>query len=601
MFLVVVLLLSSSFCQAASDKSKSTSREIRREKILNHYLKMYGFFLQERNWIDRAMAVISLSRIDDPRVTEMLLDVLDKPYSYWKTLRRKAKKNDPDDELTRKLKISQTVSSSAGKTALSHKAETLLVKVMAWEALHARANLLTKAQHKRWKAGTLVLLRNGQFRGAMRTGLLRLLAPEGPTPQNKKLFLWLFLQTNSRNPKDSELLCQMSRTLAKWHCPKLTKQLINALGGKISYAPRADYLLRGFENEVPNLWSGAMAKGSKKKLGEIHQAWIKWYKSKDMKPAEAGAIKPYEGTSRLISAPERIVNSADPKWRKGLEIGKLRRNQLDVAFVVDSTGSMKAVVNWMKRDVHKMLHAFAMVGRKPRGSVVFYRDHGDQYVTKLHSLTSNANALSKAIRGAKARGGGDVPEAVYDALAVARYKQEWAGGKRSHRVIILIGDAPPHKKDMPRIKKLIDTSVKKGFKFYCIKVRTRYGSKDLGDFDKIAKWGNGKSFWVDFRYGGGGDPGRLSRDFFVIRTGHSVRNFEDDTADVTRMVVREVMTIILSEAYSDRVKPFSNVLLEYLDFPIKERRGHFPPRKKTKPRKRRGKRKPAKPYDPQRR
>ena len=44
----------------------------------------------------------------------------------------------------------------------------------------------------------------------------------------------------------------------------------------------------------------------------------------------------------------------------------------------------------------------------------------------------------------KARGGGDWPESVNEALDVAVNKLRWTAGGDVRRIVFLVGDAPPH-------------------------------------------------------------------------------------------------------------------------------------------------------------
>ena len=46
------------------------------------------------------------------------------------------------------------------------------------------------------------------------------------------------------------------------------------------------------------------------------------------------------------------------------------------------------------------------------------------------------------MRGLRAKGGGDIPEAVFEGISEAMTHGGWR--PNSHRVMILIGDAPPH-------------------------------------------------------------------------------------------------------------------------------------------------------------
>ncbi len=77
-----------------------------------------------------------------------------------------------------------------------------------------------------------------------------------------------------------------------------------------------------------------------------------------------------------------------------------------------------------------------------------------------------------------------------------------------------------------------------------------------------------------------------------------------------RQVVGEVLKSVLSAGYHDRAQPFTNVLLEYLEQHVPEKRVAFDPPPPPRPRIRTNRRDdgaghqrrpPQKPYDPQER
>jgi Mg-chelatase subunit ChlD len=121
---------------------------------------------------------------------------------------------------------------------------------------------------------------------------------------------------------------------------------------------------------------------------------------------------------------------------------------LDLAFVVDTTGSMAPLLQAAQRHMIDLLRAVsAGAGTPPdlRLAVVEYRDHPPQdhtFVTRPHAFTAELGRAQKTIDGLKADGGGDGPEAVYDGLAAACDELAWR--EHSQRLAVLIGDAPPH-------------------------------------------------------------------------------------------------------------------------------------------------------------
>jgi Mg-chelatase subunit ChlD len=120
-------------------------------------------------------------------------------------------------------------------------------------------------------------------------------------------------------------------------------------------------------------------------------------------------------------------------------------NQLDLAFVVDTTGSMSGLIaaaqTQMVAMIAELAHAAAV---DMHLGVVEYRDHPpqDQLTVRLHPLTSDLEQAQATILGLSAAGGGDGPEAVLDGVLAACRELEWRPHAR--RIAVLVGDAPPH-------------------------------------------------------------------------------------------------------------------------------------------------------------
>jgi hypothetical protein len=119
---------------------------------------------------------------------------------------------------------------------------------------------------------------------------------------------------------------------------------------------------------------------------------------------------------------------------------------VEVAFVLDTTGSMGGLIDGAKRKIWSI--ATAIVDSNPdadvRMGLVAYRDIGDEYVTKTFDLTTDIQDIYGNLLELKARGGGDWPESVNEALDVAVNKLQWGKGSETRRIVFLVGDAPPH-------------------------------------------------------------------------------------------------------------------------------------------------------------
>jgi uncharacterized protein YegL len=119
---------------------------------------------------------------------------------------------------------------------------------------------------------------------------------------------------------------------------------------------------------------------------------------------------------------------------------------VEVAFVLDTTGSMAGLIEGAKRKIWSI--ATAIVDDNPdaeiRMGLVVYRDIGDDYVTRSVDLTPDIQDLYGRLLELQARGGGDWPESVNEALDVAVNKLKWSQDGDTRRIVFLVGDAPPH-------------------------------------------------------------------------------------------------------------------------------------------------------------
>ncbi len=118
---------------------------------------------------------------------------------------------------------------------------------------------------------------------------------------------------------------------------------------------------------------------------------------------------------------------------------------VDVAFVVDATGSMGDEISYLQAEL------LDVIGRVKEGlpgvdlqmGSVFYRDKGEEYLTRVQPFTASAPDAMKFMEQQQAMGGGDFPEAVEAALESALDSLTWRDDA-STRLMFLVLDAPPH-------------------------------------------------------------------------------------------------------------------------------------------------------------
>ena len=102
-------------------------------------------------------------------------------------------------------------------------------------------------------------------------------------------------------------------------------------------------------------------------------------------------------------------------------------------------------INYLKVELNDVIERIKRnnTSLEMRFGSVFYRDEGDDYVTRTLNFTTDESSLISFISDQNANGGGDFPEAVHSALDVAISQNSW-NDTASSRILFLLLDAPPH-------------------------------------------------------------------------------------------------------------------------------------------------------------
>ncbi|MBJ6366624.1 vWA domain-containing protein [Snuella sedimenti] len=118
---------------------------------------------------------------------------------------------------------------------------------------------------------------------------------------------------------------------------------------------------------------------------------------------------------------------------------------IDIYIAVDATGSMGDEIDYLKVELNNVIRRIKELNPllEMRFGSVFYRDEGDEYVTRPFGFKADEASLISFISDQSAKGGGDFPEAVHSALDVAISQSSW-NDNASARIMFLLLDAPPH-------------------------------------------------------------------------------------------------------------------------------------------------------------
>lgn len=121
--------------------------------------------------------------------------------------------------------------------------------------------------------------------------------------------------------------------------------------------------------------------------------------------------------------------------------------RMQVVFLLDATGSMSGLIGTAKEKIWSIVGSFSQAEPTPEIEVgmIFYRDRGDDFITKIIPLGTNMDDLYEQLTLIEAHGGGDEPESVNQALHEGITKMSWnLNDKKVYKSIFLVGDCPPH-------------------------------------------------------------------------------------------------------------------------------------------------------------
>lgn len=185
------------------------------------------------------------------------------------------------------------------------------------------------------------------------------------------------------------------------------------------------------------------------------------------KASEAVDISDYE-----IRVNGERANETISIYNEGVNVLKVNNtvttaDKIEVSFIVDATGSMSDELEFLKSDLTNVINRVQQDNQSSTilTSTVFYRDHGDDYVTRRSNFSSSISSTVNFIKEQSASGGGDFPEAVEVALAETIDDLQWSNNAKT-RIAFLLLDAPPHESDEinQSIKKSLIAAAQKGVK-----------------------------------------------------------------------------------------------------------------------------------------
>lgn len=185
------------------------------------------------------------------------------------------------------------------------------------------------------------------------------------------------------------------------------------------------------------------------------KSWQKWWKAarKTWEPAPwPGDLEPEERSGETVAT--GFVSRAMDLSRSGLE----------VALVIDSTGSMQPTINAARTALEDLALILDSLTPRFKIGIVHYKDHMDmgKGASELQKLTKDVKKVKKRLSKLRADGGGDFPEALEAGLRVC-LAESFGWSPEASKLVVVVADAPGHPQEQEAAEKLAKDAVENPF------------------------------------------------------------------------------------------------------------------------------------------
>jgi len=134
-------------------------------------------------------------------------------------------------------------------------------------------------------------------------------------------------------------------------------------------------------------------------------------------------------------------NTADVAPQIASLLDKAAGKSLDLVVCLDATESMQDDIDAVKATLPDLIKTKLAAVSSYRIGFVPYKDYFEDYLYRRYDFSPTTATFFAQLAAIRVNGGRDIPEAVYEALYAALTEFDW---RAEERLVILIGDAPPH-------------------------------------------------------------------------------------------------------------------------------------------------------------
>lgn len=175
--------------------------------------------------------------------------------------------------------------------------------------------------------------------------------------------------------------------------------------------------------------------------------------------------------------------------------------KIQIVFALDATGSMSGLMSAAKDKIWSIASSITQSDQPPLLEIgfVFYRDRGDEFITKRVPLSDSIDNVYAELIKIEAAGGGDTPESLNQGLYEAVQMFNWDPSPSVFKTVFLVGDCEPHMKYIDDVKypETCIIAKGKGIVLNTILMGNNAAAKKV--FEEIPKCGSGDFVNVDMK------------------------------------------------------------------------------------------------------
>ena len=160
------------------------------------------------------------------------------------------------------------------------------------------------------------------------------------------------------------------------------------------------------------------------------------------------------------AAPEQVQRNVQDRERaqaepnaggSGTSINDLRKRGLDIVLVIDGTGSMKLIIDDVKAKMGQLVYSTRRLVPIARIGIIVFGDKEEEM--RFQPLTLSSEKLVVFLNTIRPMGRANVDEDTFGACKKAMEGMDWK--PYAKKVVVLIGDSPPHNEDFNPLRAMI--------------------------------------------------------------------------------------------------------------------------------------------------